>query len=233
MLIVGFLIGFWKTSRLNNEKAFEAANKATSELKIFLLALSPIITTIVVAFFIGIFGYSLSKKGFDVLFATFAGLAVLVLITRLGVKLLIRPLKSWGIYGVTLAVYGAFFLRNVMVAAGISEIFKPLIGNGSLDIVILLTVIPAVIGFLMGSPTGAIAISASILTGILTFSPKTAALLYISAYLGYVIAPTHLCFTFTADYFKSSLSKVYKYVVPSFMVTFATALLVYFLPFSI
>ncbi len=50
-----------------------------------------------------------------------------------------------------------------------------------------------------------------------------------SAYLGYVIAPIHLCLTFTVDYFKSTLGKVYKYVIPSALVSFATALLIYFL----
>ncbi|MGB9684759.1 MAG: DUF401 family protein, partial [Candidatus Bathyarchaeales archaeon] len=193
----------------------------------------PILATIIVAVSINLLGYRFSQQGFDVLIATFVGLAVLIVISRLNLKMLATPLKGFGIYGVTLAVYGAFLLRNVMKAAGISEIFKPLVMNGSMDIIMLLTVIPAVLGFLTGSPSGAIAIGVSILTGIITsFSPKTAALLYISAYLGYVIAPTHLCFTFTADYFKTPLGKVYKYVIPSFIATFATALLVYFMPFS-
>lgn len=232
MVIVGFLIGFWKVSYMKDEEAKVASNTKL-ELKRFLLSFSAIMATIVVAVFIDVLGYNLSKQGFDVLVATFAGLIVLAIISRLNLKMLIKPLKGWGIYGVTLAVYGAFLLRNVMVAAGISEIFKPLVANGTFDILILLTVIPAVLGFLTGSPSGAIAIGVSILAGVLTFSSKTAGLLYISAYLGYVIAPTHLCFTFTADYFKSPLGKVYKYVIPSFIVTFATALLVYFLPFSI
>ena len=234
MVIAGYLIGFWKVSTSKNEEKSETTNKASSELKNFLSAFSPILTTIIVAVSMNLLGYGFSQQGFDVLIATFVGLAVLIVISRLNLKMLATPLKGFGIYGVTLAVYGAFLLRNVMKAAGISEIFKPLVANGSMDILILLTVIPAVLGFLTGSPSGAIAIGVSILTGIVTsFSPKTAALLYISAYLGYVIAPTHLCFTFTAEYFKSPLGKVYKYVIPSFITTFATALLVYFTPFSI
>ncbi|MEM3640947.1 MAG: DUF401 family protein [Candidatus Bathyarchaeia archaeon] len=234
MVIVGFLVGFWKVPSVKGEETSRASKgKVSLEFKRFLTSFSPITATIVVAIFIGALSYSLSRQGFDVLIATFAGLVVLAIISRLNCKALVKPLRSWGIYGVTLAVYGAFLLRNVIVAAGVSEVFKQFVANGSVDTVILLTVIPAVLGFLMGSPHGAIAISVPILTGVLTFSPKTAALLYISAYLGYTISPTHLCFTFTADYFKSPLGKVYKYVFPSFIPTFATALLVYFLPFSI
>ena len=233
MVVAGYWIGFWKVSTFRNGEKTKATDKASSEIKNFLLAFSPILATIIVAVSINLLGYRFSQQGFDVLIATFVGLAVLIVISRLNLKMLATPLKGFGIYGVTLAVYGAFLLRNVMKAAGISEIFKPLVMNGSMDIIMLLTVIPAVLGFLTGSPSGAIAIGVSILTGIITsFSPKTAALLYISAYLGYVIAPTHLCFTFTADYFKTPLGKVYKYVIPSFIATFATALLVYFMPFS-
>jgi len=54
-------------------------------------------------------------------------------------------------------------------------------------------------------------------------------MIYINAYLGYAIAPTHLCFTFMASYFKCSLERIYRYVIPSFVVTSATALFVFFL----
>jgi hypothetical protein len=235
MVVVGFLVGFWKIPSVKSGEDSEKAKiNATLEFKHFLTSFSPILATIVVAVSIDALSYSLSRLGFDVLIATFAGLMVLAVISRMNRKILVKPLKEWGIYGVTLAVYGAFLLRNVMVASGVSEVFKEFVANGSVDVTLPLTVIPAVLGFLTGSPLGAIAISVPILkAGVLAFSPKTAALLYISAYLGYTISPTHLCFTFTADYFKSPLGKVYKYVIPSFIATFATAVLVYFLPFSI
>ncbi len=233
MVVVGFLIGFWKIPSVKGEEKSETAgSKVGLEFKQFLVSFSPIMVTIIVAVFIDALSYGLSGLGFDVLIATFTGLVALIMISRLDCKLFVKPLREWGIYGVTLAVYGAFLLRNVMSASGVSEVFKQFVVNGSVDITLLLTVIPAVLGFLTGSPLGAIAISVPIFKAVLTFSPKTAALLYISAYLGYTISPTHLCFTFTADYFKSPLGKVYKFVIPSFIATFATALLVYFLLFS-
>lgn len=116
-----------------------------------------------------------------------------------------------------------------MDAAGIRNIFAPLVTSGGIDIALLLIIAPAVFGLLTGSPQGGIAISVVILNGLIAFSPKVAAMIYISTYLGYTIAPTHLCFTFTASYFKCSLERMYRYVIPSFVVTFATALLVFFL----
>ena len=230
MVIVGYVTSFWKVSDTKSEKNSEKVSGLNSDLKTFSVAFSPILTTIVAVVALDLVVFGLSKQGFDVLMATFTGLAVLIMIAKPNVHVFAKPFKSWGIYGITLAAYGAFFLRNTMVAAGISEIFKPLITNGSVDIILLLTIVLAALGFLTGSPSGGIAISVSILAGTLAyFSAKTAALIYISTYLGYTIAPTHLCFTFTADYFKCSLGKVYKYVIPSFMISFTAALLIYFI----
>jgi integral membrane protein (TIGR00529 family) len=229
MIIIGFIIGFWKVSNPKNKQA-TTKEDTNSNLKTFFTSFLPILATIIVAFGVELVGFDLSQQGFDVLIATIVGIIVLTVLSKMNLEVFAKPFKNWGIYGITLAAYGAFLLRNVMKAAGISAIFKTFVANGSLDIILLLTVIPALLGFLTGSPTGGISISVPILVDVLpSFSPKTAALLFMSVYLGYVIAPTHLCFTFTADYFKCPLSKVYKYVIPSILLTFATALLVYFL----
>jgi len=229
MIVIGYVIGFWKVSNPKNKET-STKESTNSSVKTFLIAFSPILATIIAAVGVELVGFDLSQQGFDVLIATIVGIIVLTVISKLNFQVFTKPFKSWGIYGITLAAYGAFLLRNVMKAAGISAIFKTFVANGSLGILLLLTVIPALLGFLTGSPTGGISISVPILLDVLSsFSAKTAALLYMSVYMGYVIAPTHLCFAFTADYFKCSLGKVYKYVIPSFLATFITALLIYFL----
>ena len=228
MVIVGFVIGFWKISQPKAGGKAEASKDAY--LKTFLVSFSPILVTIIVALSLDLVFEAAPKTGLDVVLATFAGLALLVVISKPSLRVTVKPLRSWAIYGITLAAVGAFLLRNSMEAAGISEIFQAFVTNGTVDVIVLLTVVPAVLGLITGSPSGGIAISVSILSGILAvFTPKTAALVYISAYLGYTVAPTHLCFQFTADYFKCPLGRMYKYVIPSFLVAFAVALLVYFL----
>jgi hypothetical protein len=91
----------------------------------------------------------------------------------------------------------------------------------------VLSIVPAVLGFLLGSPSGAVALSVPILAETVTFIPKNASLLYISAYLGYLIAPTHLCFVFTAQYFKTSLSRSYRYLIPAIIASIIAALVTY------
>lgn len=231
MVIIGFIIGFWKVSNVKSNQKTRIEDRRDLLFKDFLKAFSPVLTAIIAAVLLDVFGadYRLSQQGLDVLIATLIGVIVLIVVSRLDFRIFARPFKIWAIYGITFAAYGAFLLRKTMVAAGISSIFSPLVTNGNIDIVLLLIIAPAVFGALTGSPQGGVAISVPILYGLIAFTPKVAAMIYISAYLGYTIAPTHLCFTFTADYFKCSLGKMYRYVIPSFLVTFATALLVYFL----
>jgi integral membrane protein (TIGR00529 family) len=226
MVATGYIIGFWRVSHAKSQD--DATTVEGSKAKQFLTVFSPIMITIIVAVTIGGVWPDLSKQGFDVLTATIVGLAALILVSRLSFKVFTEPFKSWGIYGITFAAYGAFLLRNIMVNAGISQIFKVFVSNGNVDIILLLTLVPAVLGLLTGSPQGGVAIGVSILAGIVAFSPKIAALVYISAYLGYTVAPTHLCFTFTAQYFKCPLGRLYRYVIPSFILTFMMALIVYF-----
>lgn len=228
MVAIGYILGFWKVSYMKGQEDVSMTKGGSSDIRQFLKNFSPILVTVVVAVVIGTFGGDLNKQGFDVLIATIIGLLILIFISKLRTQGFAKPFKSWSIYGITFAAYGAFLLRGVMVNAGISQIFRSFISNGNIDIVILLTVVPALLGLITGSAQGGVAIGVSILAGILTFSPKISALVYISAYLGYIVSPTHLCFTFTAQYFKCSLGRLYKYIIPSFMVTFIMALIVYF-----
>jgi integral membrane protein (TIGR00529 family) len=230
MIAVGFLISFWGASRTSGEESLKKNQRqGLSEVRRFLVAFSPILATIVVVIAIELAGLGLAGIGFDVFIATIVGIVVLLLISKPSSRVLVASVKGWQIYGVTLAAYGAFLLRNVTVATGISEILKASVVNGGVDVIVLLTVVPAILGFVTGSPSGGVAISVSILSGLLVFSAKTAALLFMGAYLGYVIVPSHLCLAFTVEYFKCSLEKVYKYMIPSFLVSFTAALLVYFL----
>jgi hypothetical protein len=228
MVIAGYIVGFWGIPKRENRGKQDLNDNASSNSKDFLLSFSPILTAIIANVILNLTLFGAIPQGFDVLIATIVGLMVLISITRLNLGTLVKPIKSWAIYGITFAAYGAFLLRNTMIAAGISGVFQALVADGNLDVILLLTAIPAILGVLTGSPLGGASIAISILTGILTFSPQTAALIYISAYLGYTIAPTHLCFAFTADYFKCPMGEIYKYVAPSFIATFTVALLVYF-----
>jgi hypothetical protein len=216
MVAVGYLIAFWKISTVKDEVAKGSLGK---NLKSLLTSFSPILAMI----------FAVAVFGIDVSIAAFIGVAVLLLIARPGLNTFSLPFRNKAIYGVTLAAYGAMLLRKVTIASGVSGVLGEIIANGNVNEVVLLLTVPAVLGFLVGSPSGGIAISVPMLAGTLNFTPNTAGLLYIAAYLGYLGAPTHLCLVLTADYFKCPLGGLYKYMIPSLAISFATAIFVYFL----
>lgn len=229
MAIVGFAIGFWKVSNPKNSEEPKTKNRMGADAKEFFVAFSPILASIVVAIGLDMVFPDLPKIGFDVLIAVAVGLIVLIGISKPTFEIIKKPLKEWGIYGITLAAYGAFLLGSVIKKSEISQILGQLAASGNVDTTLLLVLIPAVLGVLTASALGGVSISIPLLKAIFTLTPSMASLIYMSSYLGYVISPTHLCFAFTAHYFKCPLEKVYKYVLPSFVATFATVLLIYFL----
>jgi len=190
-----------------------------SELKRFAITFSPILATIIAVVIFGV----------DVYVAAFVGVAVLLLIAKPAFEIFVKPLKNWALWGITLAAFGALLLSNVAEAIGISQLFSSFVANGSINILLLLTFIPAFLSGITGNPQVGITISVPILAGMVSFTPKSASLLYISNFLGYVVAPTHLCLILTAEYFKCPLGKLYKYLLPSLLVSFATAISVYLL----
>ena len=108
MIITGYLIGLWKTPKTNKKPNITIDRNRV--LKRFLTTFLLILVTIVVAVAFSI----------DVSIAIFIGIAILLIIAKPTLKTCIAPLKNWGIWGITLAAYGAFLLRNVADAVGIS-----------------------------------------------------------------------------------------------------------------
>ena len=216
MIAVGYLIGFWKVSAARHEAS---KNSLAANLASLLKAFSPILAMI----------FAIVAFSIDVSIAAFIGVIVLLLITRPSLNAFLKLFRSKSIYEVTLAAFGAMLLRNVTMSSGISSSIGKLIAGGNVSDVLLLSTLPTVLAFLIGSPSGGIAISVSMLAGTLSFTPKTAGLLYMTTYLGYLGAPTHLCLVLTADYFKCSLGEVYRYLIPSLAISFLTAVLIYFL----
>ena len=218
MIIVGYFIGLRKIRNIKHADS-ETKSNLKANLKGLAYSFSPIIITIILA----------AALNVNIAISTLVGAITLLAITRTKVTTFQKVLKNRAVWEVTLAAFGALLLRNVTLASGASEILGSALTNTNLSEIIVLSAVPAVLGFLLGSPSGAVALSVPILAETVTFIPKNASLLYISAYLGYLGAPTHLCLVFTAQYFRSAITKSYKYLIPSIIVSIIAALITYLL----
>jgi len=97
----------------------------------------------------------------------------------------------------------------------------------------ILVVLPLLIGFATGVSVAFVGIAFPLLTPFIVSSSgiSSYALLvaFTSGIVGYLLSPVHLCFILSAEYFKASLAKVYKYVLPLALAIEAVAVLVYYL----
>ena len=215
MIAVGYFIGLRNTKPQKIDNKTEVNKKAN--LKLLILSFFPIIVTVVLN----------AALGIDIAIATFIGVIAILVITRTSFEVFKKTMKNKAVWEVTLAAFGAMLLKNVTVASGASEILGNALASTNMDQMLLVSIVPAVVAFLIGSTSGAIALSVPILAETVAFVPKTASLLYIQSYLGYMIAPTHLCLVFTAQYFKSSINSSFKYLIPATAVSMAAAILTY------
>jgi len=195
MIIVGYFIGLRKTRNIKKADS-ETKSNPKANLKGLAYSFSPIIITVILT----------AALNVNIAISTLVGVITILIITKTKVTFFQKVLKTRAVWEVTLAAFSALLLRNVTLASGASEILGSALTNTNLSGIIVLSAVPAVLGFLLGSPSGAVALSVPILAETVTFIPKNASLLYISAYLGYLGAPTHLCLVFTAQYFRSAVS---------------------------
>ena len=221
MIVIGYLIGLWKAKPTKDKEETLRTISRRDDLTKFLFSFSPMLFIIILV----------AAFEVNVAISAFVGVFFLILISKPKNETLTKIFKKWSVYEVTLAAFGAFFFRNTIKSSGLSEIISGMLFQGNFDEALLLIFLPMVLAFLIGSPSGGIAISVPILSEILDFTAKSTSLLFMSAYLGYLGAPTHLCLAFTAEYFKSSLSEIYKYLVPSLILSMILTFFVYlFIP---
>jgi hypothetical protein len=215
MIAVGYLIGLRNIENPANKIKIEPKKKPS--IKLLIKSFLPIIITVALTVFLNM----------DIAISTLVGVVTIWLITKTKKSVLLSTLKHRAVLEVSLAAFGAMLLKNATIESEVSENLSNIRANANMPTIILFSVIPALFAFITGSTPGAIALSIPILAETVTFIPKSSSLLFISSYLGYLIAPTHLCLIFTAHYFNSPISSSFKYLIPATLASMITALLTY------
>ncbi|MFB0569111.1 MAG: DUF401 family protein [Nitrososphaeria archaeon] len=153
-----------------------------------------------------------------------AALTVLLLMVRPAPQSLGRSLRKRLIPEMIATAFGFMIFRYFIDASRVFDSISPLVGNGTVSPVVLSTIFPAALGFLLGAPAGAIALSVPLLAGIYTLTPVMVALIYTSVYMGHNISPMHLCFAVTCQYFKTRIKRLYRLYLPAALMVLAAAI---------
>lgn len=105
--------------------------------------------------------------------------------------------------------------------------------NIGLPALVLLAALPFLMGFATGISMGFAGISLPLLIPFLTTGSEISTygllLAYTSGYIGVLLSPVHLCLILSVEYFKASLAKVYKDILPPLLAVEGVAILIYYL----
>lgn len=196
-VVIGFFVGLRpiKVTHKREEKG---------SLPKVLYGLSPIILVIFLNIVVRI----------DFAVGLFFGIVLLFLENKVSLKraaFMVRKGFSWQM---AVAMVGIMFFRQVINTSNIVEEVMSLLEGSPL--VLLLVGLPLIISLLTGLAMLSVGISFPILVPLVPFSPPVVAtILYTAAFTGYLASPLHLCLIVTKEYFKCSLSGVYKKFLPS------------------
>jgi len=154
-----------------------------------------------------------------------AAVAVLVAIGRCS-KDLPKALTSTRVLDIVLAVVAVIVLREVIAGSWVSEDLQQVVASlGGAGVA--LAALSAVVSIATGSIITGLFLTLPILASLGASSMGDVLLIYTYSFLGYVASPTHLCLIYTAKYFNSELTKVYRYLLPSVATVLAVSTLYY------
>ncbi|MEA2056021.1 MAG: DUF401 family protein [Candidatus Thermoplasmatota archaeon] len=120
-----------------------------------------------------------------------------------------------------LAIFGILIFREVFNVSGSTAIIADLIGNLPFPTIIIIILIPLVFGILTGYNLGAVALSYPLVEPFFGYSGVgivgITSIVFVSALVGYLVSPIHLCNVLSSEHFKTDTTRMYRMYVPSAM----------------
>ncbi|MCD6107885.1 MAG: DUF401 family protein [Thermoplasmata archaeon] len=224
IFIVFILIGYLMLRIFVKKKTHK---RGYFNLKETLLALSPILLSLVIFF---TFNSGLKVETYlsmciALLFAT-----LLIFFISRDYKNIPGMLRKGLSLNLALSIFGIMIFRNIIVVSKSLESFSPLLQNSSFHPFLILTIVPLVLGVIIGNNLLAIGLNFILVSSILASNlyVPVVSVLYVSSFIGYLISPLHLCTIVSSEYFKTGLIELYKYLIPSALfIVFINTLIMY------
>ncbi|NPV91341.1 MAG: DUF401 family protein [Firmicutes bacterium] len=154
-------------------------------------------------------------------------LTVLIIQKRYPLRSVVETLFERLTIQIVLLTWGTMAFKDVLSLSGaVNEVSQAIL---ALHMPVAATIIgiPLLAGILTGLVQACIGISFPLVMALVDPAPAYVTLAYISAVIGVMISPVHLCFVLTVQYFQADFWRSYKPIIlPSLFVIFLTLLLV-------
>lgn len=219
--LTSIIIGIFFLKRFLKNNHYETVekqkNKDISGLKFLLPPIIPLLTYMVLwmfdvpqirAFLIGII----------------LSLFTLYFLVKISFKDFISLIKKSLTIKLALAIFGIMIFRQMITVSHSDILIANLIKSSNIPVISMIVLIPLILGILTGYNFGAIALSYPIVQPFFTQPTYSitligmTSLIFISALIGYLVSPIHLCNILSSDYLKTDTTRMYKMYIPSAIV---------------
>jgi len=181
-----------------------------------LIFLVPPLVPLIVYFPMILIGLSQTRA---FLIGIIVSIIVLFFLTKLRLKEYLVVLKKSLTWRIAMAIFGIMIFRQMFEVTTANTIVANLITGLPFSALAIIILIPVVIGFLIGYNLGAIALSYFLVQPFFDVTGLsilwTTSIVFVSALVGYLVSPIHLCNVLSGEYLKTDTTRIYKQFIPS------------------
>jgi len=204
MAIIGYVIAL--KGRVKGVEVVSVDNRlSTKPLIPFILSL---VLALILRYIIGDYGMPIGVM---------IGVTTLIAIAKPTSKILYKVLTKGKLLEITLAAFSIIFFQRSLTVTGASDTIAEVLNGATIPLIIVEVIVPYIIAYSLGSIIMAVTLTIPLIQSLTTITLAHASMVYVSAFLGHLAAPTHLCLIYTTEYFKKTLADAYKYIMPSIL----------------
>lgn len=208
MVVIGYIVAL---RRINTSSAKTMRGKEYSIKPLIPFTIS-LVLALVLRHVMGDFGMSLG---------VFMGAIVLVFIVKPSVNTLLKIISNNKIWEIILVAFSIMFFQSTLTLTNASKVIAEALASLNIPLLILETIVPYAIAYSLGSIVMAVALTIPLVQSLASMTIAHASMIYVSAFLGHLGSPAHLCLIYTAEYFRRTLIESYKYLIPSIILSLA------------
>jgi len=185
--------------------------------------MTPVLAAVVLALLLTPLDGLIGVERISVVFAVVASIALFVVLEGVGWGAVLESLHDRRLWELVIISMGVMVFRELFLNMDLKPIGELLLGYNVSGLA-LAVLLPILFSTISGHPTAGIAIATPIIASLTGVDVKIASLIYASAFIGYIASPLHLCYVYTAEYYKVPLIEGYKYMIPATIASLAIAI---------
>jgi len=226
---------------LGKMESYRKGHITWSQINRFLLEIMPIL--IVILFILLLGGLTIFLQIFDIHFKISGGTGVLpglvaailwvCLFNRIPFRQVRSAVLDKEMLPILVLIFSIMIFKGIMTESqAVSQIRDELMAY-NIPVLLVIMIMPFISGVVTGVAIGFVGTSFPLIIPLFHTSQSfdymgLAALAYVFGYMGMMLSPVHLCLLVSKDYYKASLMKSYRYLVPPVITVMILVVMLFF-----